>query len=110
MEQTASSTNECVVTLESIVLYDTNSPPRQAYDTLDTVGVGAALTYQRETVGHPLKVEPGNPASSIPAAYKDTTSAGFFCAVIIRTIDRRLQPVTEVTPSATRTGAIRSNE
>jgi hypothetical protein len=52
-----SSVNECVVTLEFIVLYDMNSPPRQAYDTVDNVGVDTALTYQRETVGHPLKAD-----------------------------------------------------
>lgn len=58
MHRTVGSTNECVVTIEFIVLYDMNSPPRQAYDTLDNVGVDTALTYQRETVGHPLKADP----------------------------------------------------
>jgi len=61
MEQTMSSMNECVVILESIVRYDMNSPPRQAYDTLDNVGVDTVLTHQRETVGHPLKADPEIP-------------------------------------------------
>lgn len=61
MEQTMSSVNGRVVTLEFVVLYDMNSPPRQAYYPLDIVGVDTALTYQRETVGHPLKADPKIP-------------------------------------------------
>ena len=73
-----SSVNECVVTLESIVLYDMNSPPRQAYDTLDNLGVDTALTYQRETVGHPLKDDPKIPRRAPQRLTKIQHRQGFF--------------------------------
>lgn len=46
------------MTLEFDVLSDMNSPPHQAYDTFDHVGVRAALTCTPETVGQPPKADP----------------------------------------------------